>query len=70
MYSGRNHGFIQWAEEGGGGCHGDACAEPQESEVDVKTRLAAVMQTVVSQEAGGQDREHCIVINTEAESRN
>ena len=38
--------------------------------MDVKTRLAAVMQTVVSQEAGGQDREHCIVINTEAESRN
>ena len=31
-----------------------------------------MVQTVVNQEAGGQDREHChcIVINTEAESWN
>ena len=28
----------------------------QGSVVDVETRLAAVVQTVVSQEAGGQDR--------------
>ena len=45
--------IIQWAEQGGGGRHGDAGAEPQGSEVDVETRLAAVVQTVVSQEPGG-----------------
>ena len=46
--AGQYHGFIQWAEQGGGGPHGDAGAEPQGSEVDVETRLAAV-----SQEPGG-----------------
>ena len=55
--AGRYHGFRQWAEQGGGGRHGDAGAEPQGSEVDVETWLAAVVQTVVSQEAGGQGRE-------------
>ena len=67
---GRYHGFRQLAEQWGGGRHGDAGNEPQGSEVDVETRLATVVQTVISQEAGGQDREHCIVINTEAESWN
>ena len=52
---GRYHGFRQWAEQGGGGRHGDDGAEPEGSEVDVETRLAALVQTVVSQEAGGQD---------------
>ena len=59
---GRYHGFIQWAEQGGGGRHGDAGNEPQGSEVDVETRLVTVVQTVISQEAGGQDREHCIAL--------
>ena len=68
--AGRYHGFIQWAEQGGGGRHGDAGNEPQGSKVDVETRLATMVQTVISQEAGGQDREHWIVINSEAESRN
>ena len=54
---GRYHGFRQWAEQGGGDHDGDAGAEPQGPKVDIETRLAAVVQTVVSQEAGGQDRE-------------
>ena len=38
--------------------------------MDVETRLAAVVQTVLRQEAGGQDREQCIVFNSETKRRN
>ena len=56
----------------------DAGSEDQGSEVDVKTRLglAAMVQTVVSQEVGVQDGGqaiialHRIVINPEMERRN
>ena len=56
----------------------DAGSEAQGSKVDVETRLglAALVQTVVSQEVGVQDGEqatialHRIVINPEMERRN
>ena len=56
----------------------DAGSEAQGSKVDVKTRLglAAMVQTVVSQEVGVRDGEqativlHRIVINPEMERRN